>query len=100
MDARMERLDPAVEDLGEAGDVRNRGSEDPLFLKEAERAARRDDLDAEAGEAAGKVLQAGLVEHRDQGTARRLHGRGSSGSRGGGSAGADRPRQDVQTPAP
>ena len=69
----MHGLDPPVEHLGEAGDVFDQRDGDAGFAERAGGAARRDDLDAEVGEAAGERLKTALVEHRDEGTLD-LHG--------------------------
>ena len=70
-DARMERLDPAVEHLGEAGHVGNVGHLETCLAHGAGRAAGRDELEAEAGQARREGRQAALVGHRDERSARR-----------------------------
>jgi hypothetical protein len=75
MDAGVERLDPAVEDLGKPGHVGHGGDGDPLLLEELERAAGGHDLDTEPDEPAGEVLQTPLVVHGNQGAARLQHPR-------------------------
>jgi hypothetical protein len=69
VDLGMERLHPAVEDLGEAGDIRHGHHGDGLLLQGLQRAAGRDDLDPEAGQSTGQLVEAGLIEHGHQGAA-------------------------------
>ena len=66
VDARIERLHPSVEDLGEAGVVLDRPGLDALLLELARRAAGGDDLDVELGQAAGEVDQPALVGNAQQ----------------------------------
>ena len=77
----MKRLDPAVHDLREAGEITNRTDTDAGVLQLASGAARGDDLDPEIGEAAGELADAGLVRDRQQ-RARDLDlARGDGGNR-------------------
>ena len=66
MDLRVERLHPPVQDLGEAGDVGDVADREPGLGEGARGAAGRDELDAELGERAGEVDEAGLVGNGDQ----------------------------------
>ena len=50
-DPRMKRLDPAVEHLRKAGHVGDVGDLEPLLAQRARRAAGRDELEAETGQA-------------------------------------------------
>ena len=66
VDARVKRLDPAVEDLGEAGVALHRADRDALGLELAGGAAGGHDLHPELGEPAGEVRQTPLVGHRQE----------------------------------
>ena len=61
VDEGMQRLHPAVHDLGETGDIGDVGHGDACLGDRAARAAGRDELDAVAGEGSRKFSQAGLV---------------------------------------
>src|SRR6185437_6529896 len=64
---RVQRLDPAVEALGEAGQVLHPGHGDACLLDGLRRAAGRDDLRAGRVQGLGELGQAGLVVDADQG---------------------------------
>ena len=64
--ARVQRLDPAVEDLLLAGELGDVGHLQARLAQGAGGAAGGEDLDAEGGEALGEVGDAGLVGDRDQ----------------------------------
>ncbi len=67
VDTGMERLDPASEQLGDAGDLLDAlDVEADLGLEEVRRSAARDELEVELGQAARELLQAGLVVDGDQ----------------------------------
>jgi len=57
----MERLDPPVHDLGEAGEVGDRARGDLRLGQHLGGASGGDDLDPELGEPTGEVDDAGLV---------------------------------------
>src|SRR5205085_10094385 len=67
-DPRMERLDAAAEQLGHLRELLDARHLKSLFLQEFRRAAARDELDAELGEAARKRAESRLVVGGDQGT--------------------------------
>ena len=62
----VKRLDAAVEDLGEPGQVLDLPHLDPRLLEHGRRAAGRDDLHPELRQARSEVGRRGLVGHRDQ----------------------------------
>ena len=62
----VQRLDAAVHDLREAGEVLDAADLEPGRLELARGAAGRDHLDAELGQAAGEVDDAALVGDRQQ----------------------------------
>ncbi len=64
---RVQGLDPAVEALGEAGEVLDLRDRDAQPLDQRSGAAGRDQDDARVVQAADQVLEAGLVVDRDQG---------------------------------
>ena len=66
VDPGMQRLDAAVEDLGRAGDRGDRRHRDAALLEVAQRAAGREDLEAQLDQAARERVDAGLVRHRDE----------------------------------
>ena len=66
MHPRVQRLDPAVEALGEAGQVLDLGDRQAEALDQRGRAAGRDQRDAGVVQAADQVLEAGLVVDGDQ----------------------------------
>ncbi len=72
--ARVQRLHPAAEDLLLAGELGYVGHLEPGLAQGRGGAAGGEDLDPEAGEAAGEVGDPGLVGDRDQGPA---HGDGA-----------------------
>ena len=64
---RVQRLDPAVHDLREAGQVGDLAHLDPGVGQLARRASGRDDLDPELNQAPGELDEPGLVGDRKQG---------------------------------
>ena len=64
--ARVQRLDAALEALGEAGEVLDLGHRQAQRLDERGRAAGRDERDAGLVQAADEVLEAGLVVDGDE----------------------------------
>ncbi len=79
---RVERLDAAVEDLGEAGDFGDAGDGEPGRGEVPPGATGRDELEAEGGESAGELDQTGLVGNGEQGAGggRHLQLLGSKGT--------------------
>ena len=69
VDARVQRLDAAIEHLGKAGHVGDVAHGQAGVGQRLARAAGGDQLDAEAGQAASQVDQAGLVADAEQGAA-------------------------------
>jgi hypothetical protein len=67
----VQRLQAAVEDLGEAGHLRHLAHRDTRFTEGACRPPSRDDFPAEVDELARELHEASLVRDRDQGTAHR-----------------------------
>jgi hypothetical protein len=65
----MQRLDAAVHDLREAGEIVDGPDGETPALELLRRAARGDDLDAQLGEAGRKVDDPALVGDGQQGTA-------------------------------
>ena len=66
MDLRMQGLDPPVHHLGKAGEIGDVADLKPRLDEGAMRAAGRDQLDAEGGEAACEIDEAGLVGDGNQ----------------------------------
>ncbi|MNQ50453.1 hypothetical protein D3C85_643980 [compost metagenome] len=66
VDLRMQGLHPAVHHFREAGVVGHFDRGHAVFAQQLEGAAGGEDLDAEGGEFAGEVDDAGLVGHADQ----------------------------------
>ena len=66
VELRVQRLDPAAHDLGEAGEVLDRADLEARLGQLACGAAGRDELDAELCEPAREVGDAALVGHRQQ----------------------------------
>ena len=66
VDPRVERLDPAVEHLREAGDGGDVGHRQAGVAQRARRATGRDELEPASDEAAAELDQAGLVRDRQQ----------------------------------
>ena len=64
--ARVQRLHPAVEDLRRAGELGDVGDLEPRLAERRRGAAGREDLDPELAQAAGEVDDPGLVGDRDQ----------------------------------
>ena len=71
VDARVQRLDTAAEHLGRLGHLLDARHIETLAFQERRRAARRDELPAEVGQAARKVVDAGLLPDADQRTGHR-----------------------------
>src|SRR5262249_47195115 len=67
VDARVQRLDTAAEELRHLRDLLDPRHRDAHLLEECARAAARDDLDAELNEALGEFVQARLVVDGDEG---------------------------------
>jgi hypothetical protein len=65
MDPRMQGLDPAVQDLGELGHLRDRHHRHPRLLEHLEGAAGREELDPQPVESLGKLRQTSLVVDRE-----------------------------------
>ena len=63
----VQRLDPAVQHLGEAGDFGNVFDRNAGIAQQLGRAAGGDEFDAHMGELAGEIRQAGLVGHAENG---------------------------------
>ena len=61
VDPRVQGLDPAAEQLRHLRHVLDRRRADPHLLEERSRAAARDELDVQAGQAARELLEPGLV---------------------------------------
>src|SRR5581483_6758168 len=78
VDGWVERDDAVPEDLGEAGQALDARHLEPLLLEPRRRAAARDELRAELGEAAGELDDARLVVDRDQDAHRALTTSGST----------------------
>jgi hypothetical protein len=68
---RVQCLDPALEAFGEAGEVLDPRDRQPERRDERGRPAGGDELDARLVKAADEVLEAALVEDRDEGPAHR-----------------------------
>ena len=66
VELRVQRLDAAVHDLREAGEVLDRADLEPGLAQRARGAAGGDELDAELGQAAREVDDAALVGDRQQ----------------------------------
>ena len=81
---RVQRLHPAVEALGEAGHLLDRGHRDAGVGDPARGRAGGDELDAGGVQAAGQLLEAGLVVDADQRAADRGCGVIGSSSLGDG----------------
>ncbi len=64
--AGMQRLDPAVEDLGKAGQIRHLAHGQPLGPQQPRRTAGRDQLDPQPRQPPRQIDQTGLVRDRDQ----------------------------------
>ena len=69
MNARMQRLDPAVHHLGEAGQFRRVLDRMAGLRQRARRAAGRDKLDASRRQGRAQFDEAGFVRNRNQGAA-------------------------------
>ena len=66
VDGRMQGLDPAVHDLGEAGDLGDAGDGQPGLLQMAGRAPGGDHLDPQLDQTPHEGLQILLVRYRNQ----------------------------------
>jgi hypothetical protein len=71
VDPRVQRLHPAVEALGEAGELLDRRDRHTCGLDGLGRRAGRHDRDTGGVEVAGELVEAGLVVHRHEGAAER-----------------------------
>ena len=80
-DAGVQALDPAVENLRVAGDLGHRGHRHAAFRELPRRTAGRDDLDAQLRQTRSKILEARLVEDRNQCAANGEHRRRRSVAR-------------------
>ncbi len=69
VDAGVQRLDAAVEALGEAGEVLDAGDGQAEAGDQGGRAAGGDELDTGVVQAADQLVEAGLVVDRDEGAA-------------------------------
>ncbi len=69
VDARMQRLDPAIEHLGETRDLGNVAHGQARVSQCLARTAGGDEFDAEASQGTGEVDQARLIADTQQGTA-------------------------------
>src|ERR1700733_940957 len=78
---RMQRLDAAVEHLGEAGEFGDVLDGDAGIAQQLRRASGGDEFDAEAGELAREIYESGLVGDAENGALDAGH-----------AAGHDRPR--------
>ncbi len=67
MDRRMQRLDPAVHHLGKTGEIADVEHVEPGVAQGLARAAGGNQLDAVAGQRAGKVDDAGFVGDGNEG---------------------------------
>jgi hypothetical protein len=79
MDLRVERLDPAVQDLRVPGDLGNIGDRKAGLAKGAGGTAGGKQADASTGQHGRELDETGLVAHRQEGGADRhdVHGTGS-----------------------
>ena len=68
VELRVQRLDAAVHDLREAGEVVDRADREARGRQRLGRPAGRDELDVERGEALGELHDARLVRHGEQRT--------------------------------
>ena len=75
VDLRMQGLDPTVEYLRETGDFGDPGDRQAGCLEVLLRAAGRDELEAEPGEAASELGEAGLVGDGEESAERGGDGR-------------------------
>ncbi len=78
MHFRVQRLDPAVHHLREAGELGHVDDLEAGLFQRLGGAAGGDEFDAEAGKRGGEVHQSGFVGHRQQGAgdAARVAGHG------------------------
>ena len=77
----MQGLDPAVQDLGRAGELADLDDRHLGLAQGRGRAAGGDQLDALGGEPAAELDQAGLVVHGQQGAADRAEGHAAVSAR-------------------
>jgi hypothetical protein len=68
VDGRMQRLHPAVQHFGKAGQIRDARHVEARPGQRPRRAAGRDQIEAAIHEAAGKVDDSGLIEDAQQGS--------------------------------
>ena len=66
MDLRVQGLDPPVHHLGKAGEIGHVADRKPRLGERLARAAGGDELDAERGQGAGEIDEAGLVGNGNQ----------------------------------
>jgi hypothetical protein len=66
VNARVERLDPAAEELGNVGELVHGCHRESQLGDVGGAAAAGDELHAELRQPDGEVIEAGLVEDRDQ----------------------------------
>jgi hypothetical protein len=69
---RVERLDPAAEDLGKTRDLRDLANGDAGLAQGARRTAGRDQLPPEVGQTPGQVDETRFVGHREESTGHRI----------------------------
>ena len=81
VNARVQRLHPAVEHLGSAGDVLDGRHRDARLRQLGGRLPRRHELEAEVDEPACELDEARLVVHREQGALHVAHFPSSSRAR-------------------
>ena len=74
VDARVQRLHPAIEHLGKAGVVGQVPDRKPRVTQRPRRAARGNQLHASRGEDACEFNKTGLVGHREEGALDARHG--------------------------
>ena len=67
VDSRVKSLDPSIQNLREAGPLRNSSHTHPLLFQGAGRPTRRDDLNSQFRQGAGERPEAGFVRDADQG---------------------------------
>ena len=84
VDLGMQGLDAAVKHLGKAGEIGDVADIQAGLAEGAGRAAGRDELDAEGGEGAGEIDQAGLIGDGDEGATDGLEASGGRLTGGGG----------------
>ena len=63
VNARMKRLDPTSQHLGESRHLLDLGNFNPGFCKDSRRASRRDDFNTQVSQGAGQIHNCGLVRN-------------------------------------